>query len=203
MAEISGVSRQTVNALLARLRGRIAGLAEAESPFAAGEIEIDESYFASGAAGRTPYGAKRVRGERGRGVYGKTKVVGMLKWGDKVYTQVVRNCSAPEPVPIIRKPAPDESAIYSDEWKAYDGLVNAGYRHRYRVKHSDDVFANGRACVNGMENFWGVAKTGLARLRGIRPDKFYLHLKETEFRLNHRRDDLYSLLLREFRKSPP
>jgi transposase-like protein len=47
-----------------------------------------------------------------------------------------------------------------------------------------------------------VAKTRLARFRGIRPDKFYLRLKETEFRFNHRRDDLYSLLLREFRKSP-
>jgi transposase-like protein len=53
-----------------------------------------------------------------------------------------------------------------------------------------------------MENFWGVAKTRPARLRGIRPDKFYPHLKETEFRFNHRRDDLYALLLREFRKSP-
>jgi hypothetical protein len=26
--------------------------------------------------------------------------------------------------------------------------------------------------------------------------------KETEFRFNHRRDDFYSLLIREFRKSP-
>jgi transposase-like protein len=70
------------------------------------------------------------------------------------------------------------------------------------VKHSDDVFANGRAHVSGIENFWGVAKTRLSRFRGIRTDKFYLHLKETEFRFNLRRDDLYALLLREFRKSP-
>jgi transposase len=98
----------------------------------------------------------------------------MLKRGDKVYMQVVRNCSAAELAPIIKKLAPDESTIYSDEWKAYDDLVNAGYRQHYRVKHQDDVFANGRAHVNGMENFWGVAKTRLARFRGIGPDKFYL-----------------------------
>jgi hypothetical protein len=42
----------------------------------------------------------------------------------------------------------------------------------------------------------------MSRGTAIRPDKFYLHLKETELRFNHRRDDLYSLLLREFRKSP-
>jgi transposase len=147
MAEIGGAGRPTANALLARLRGRIAGLAEAESPFTAGEIEIDESYFASGAAGRTPDGAKRVRGKRGRGAYGKTKVFGMLKRGDKACTQVVRNCSAAELAPIIKKPAPDGSTICSDEWKAHDGLVNAGCRHHYRVKRSDDVSANPSGAV--------------------------------------------------------
>jgi transposase-like protein len=40
----------------------------------------------------------------------------------------VNNCSAGELVPIIKKLAPSDSTIYSDEWKAYDGLVNAGYK---------------------------------------------------------------------------
>jgi transposase len=34
-------------------------------------------------------------------------------------------------------------------------------------KHSDDVFANGRAHVNGIENFWGVAKSRLLKLPGM------------------------------------
>ena len=34
-----------------------------------GEVEVDESYF----------GARRVRGKRGRGARGKTPVVGLLK----------------------------------------------------------------------------------------------------------------------------
>ncbi len=48
-----------------------------------GIIEIDESYF----------GAKRVKGKRGRGASGKIKVFGLLKRGDKIYTQIVDNCS--------------------------------------------------------------------------------------------------------------
>lgn len=40
-------------------------LAEKESYFAVGEREVDESYF----------GAKRVRGKRGRGAGGKMKVL--------------------------------------------------------------------------------------------------------------------------------
>ena len=80
-------------------------LTEEESYFEAGEIEVDESYF----------GAKRVRGKRGRGAGGKTKVFGMKKRGDKVYTQIVSNCLAGELVPIIKKLAPSDSTIYSDE----------------------------------------------------------------------------------------
>ncbi|MDQ4122761.1 MAG: IS1595 family transposase, partial [Acidobacteriota bacterium] len=32
--------------------------------------------------------------------------------------------------------------------------------------------------------------------------KFLLHLKECEFRFNHRRDDLYQVLLRTLRNHP-
>ena len=91
-------------------------LAEEEAYFEAREIEVDESYF----------GAKRVRGKRGRGARGKTKVFGMKKHGDKVYTQIVNNCSAGELVPIIKQFASSDSTIYSDEWKAYDVHCKCG-----------------------------------------------------------------------------
>ena len=148
IAKITGLSRQTINSILSRIRTRVAYLAEQESCFTAGEIEIDESYF----------GARRTKGKRGRGACGKTKVFGMKKRADKVYTQVVKNCSASELVPIIKKLAPEDSTIYSDEWKAYDGLANAGYKRHFRVKHSSGAFANGRAHVNGAENFRGGCK---------------------------------------------
>jgi transposase len=192
ISNIAKINRNTANRILQLLRARIAEFAEEESCFSAGEIEVDESYF----------GARRVRGKRGRGAAGKTKVFGMKKREDKVYTQIVANCSAAELVPIIKKLAPDDSTIYSDEWKAYDGLVNEGYRKHYRVKHSADVFANGRAHVNGIENFWGVAKSRLVKLRGIQKEKFYLHLKETEWRFNHRHENIYKLLLNRLRKNP-
>jgi transposase len=192
IAVIAGVSRQTANALLRRIRARIAGLAERESCFREGEIEIDESYF----------GARRVRGKRGRGAAGKTIVFGMKKRGDRVYTQVVKNCSAATLVPIIKGLVPGDATVCSDEWKAYDGLVNAGYKRHYRVRHSGNVFANGRVHVNGIENFWGIAKTRLARFRGIHKSTFHLHLKETEWRFNHRHENLYLVLLKEFRVTP-
>ena len=192
ISKLMRIERKTINRIIQLIRERIVELAEKESCFSTGEIEVDESYF----------GAKRVRGKRGRGAGGKTKVFGMKKRGDKVYTQVVNNCSAAELVPIIKKLAPSDSTIYSDEWKAYDGLVNAGYKKHYRVTHSNDVFANGRAHVNGIENFWGIAKNRMVKMRGIKREKFNLHLKETEWRFNHRNDNIYKLLLSVLRKNP-
>jgi transposase-like protein len=189
---LTGLNKNTVLRVLALARARIASAAEGESVFSSGEVEVDESYF----------GPRRVRGRRGRGAGGKTIVFGMKKRDGKVFTQVVRNCSAATLVPIIKGAVPDGSVIYSDEWKAYDGLVSVGYKRHYRVRHSGDVFANGRAHVNGIENFWGIAKTRLARLRGVRPAAFYLHLKETEWRFNHRHENLYLLLLKMFRDNP-
>ena len=51
--------------ILKQLRIRISEECEKEGLFKEGEIEMDESYF----------GARRVRGKKGRGAYGKTIVV--------------------------------------------------------------------------------------------------------------------------------
>jgi len=192
IALLSEININTINKILLMVRERIAFLAEQESLFSSGEIEIDESFF----------GARRVRGKRGRGAAGKTIVFGMKKRNGNVYTQIVRNCSSRELLPIIKEHATCNSIIYSDEWKAYDGLVNFGYKKHYRVTHSKDVFANGRAHVNGIENFWGIAKSRLSKFRGMSKNTFYFHLKETEWRFNHRQENIYMLLLKELRKNP-
>ena len=64
----------------------MAEMCEKESPFEKGEIEIDESYF----------GARGVRGKKGRGSYGKIIVFGLKKRKGNVYTQVIKNGSKTE-----------------------------------------------------------------------------------------------------------
>lgn len=78
----------------------------------------------------------------------------MLKRDGKVYTQIVKNCSVNELMPILSEFSdPDESVIYSDCWKVYHGLVDYGAKAHYRVKHSINEFANGKNHINGIENF--------------------------------------------------
>ena len=192
IAKLVGVSRPTINRILKAVRQRIAEFCELESPFESGEIEIDESYF----------GARRVRGVRGRGAHGKHIVFGLIKRGGKVYTQVVRNCSATELMPIIREKVCEESVVYTDGFKTYDGLVDMGYKKHHRIKHGHNEFAQGTNHINGIENFWAIAKTRLIKFRGIHKSTFYLHIKECEFRFNYRNHNLYKLLLNISRNNP-
>ena len=51
-----------------------------------------------------------------------------------------------------------ESIVCTDGFSSHDGLVDRGYRRRYRVNHGADEFverANRRNHVNGIESSWG------------------------------------------------
>ena len=190
-AGLSGLSVQATQRLYDKFRCRILEWTVEEARLFAGEVEVDESYF----------GARRVRGRRGRGAGGKTPVIGLLKRGGKVFTEIVGNCSKQELMPIIRGQVLSDSTVYTDGWKSCDGLVLGGYKH-HRIHHQQNQFARGRNHVNGIESFWSFTKLRLAKLRGIRPNSFILHLKESEWRFNHRHDCLYSLLLKNLRLFP-
>ncbi|WP_145078545.1 helix-turn-helix domain-containing protein [Poriferisphaera corsica] len=49
--------------------------------------------------------------------------------------------------------------------------------------------------ANSLESFWDRARARFARLRGVRDDSFYLCLKESEYRHNHRGEDLCEVIL--------
>lgn len=190
-AVLTGLSLRSVNSIYLKLRRRIAAWCEAQSPFA-GEVEVDESYF----------GPRRVRGKRGRGASGKTIVFGIFQRNGYVYTQIVPNCRRKTLRQAILGRIGLESIIHSDGWSGYDGLVDMGYQKHLRVNHEAHQFAVRKNHVNGIESFWSFAKRRLAKFNGIPAHTFFLHLKETEFRFNHRRDNLYRDLLYRLRKEP-
>ena len=191
IAQVAGLNRNTVNRLLQGIRERIAFACEAESPVA-GEVEVDESYF----------GARRVKGIRGRGARGKTIVFGLFKRHGRVYTEIVPDCSRATLQDIIRGRVDPGSVIHSDGWRGYNGLVDLGYQKHYRVQHGENEFANDHSHINGIESFWAYAKTRLVRFRGMQKHTFYFHLKECEFRFNHRHEDLPKRVLKMCRDFP-
>ena len=147
------------------------------------------------------FGARRVKGRRGRGAYGKTVVFGIFERHGQVYTEIVPDCSKPTLQGIIRGRVDLRAVINSDGWGGYDGLVDLGYGH-FRVDHSSDEFTKGAVHINGIEGFWGLAKVRLAKFKGLPRHTFHLHLKETEWRYNNRHADKYQTLLKYLRQNP-
>lgn len=188
-AEICNLNRKTINRIYNKIREYLLELPKEEK--ISGEIELDESYF----------GAKRIRGKRGRGAAGKTPVFGVLKRDGNVYVEIVRNCTRESLMPIIQGKILEGSTIYNDGWKAYDGLILNGYDH-YRIFHAQNEFARGKNHVNGIESFWSFAKRRLAKFNGLTDNNFFLHLKESEFRFNNRHLNIYKLLLNLLRHNP-
>jgi transposase-like protein len=148
-AGLVNVNRNTINSYYYDIRIKIFKRTLEESKQKIGVFELDESFF----------GAKRIRGKRGRGATGKTPVFGLLKRGGKVFVTVVPNCSREFLMPVIQEKILAGSTIHTDGWRAYDGFVLNGYDH-YRVFHDDNEFARGKSHVNGIENFWSYAKRG-------------------------------------------
>ena len=193
IATLSGISRNSINRYVMEIRHRIYDFCNSESLFITlGDVELDESYF----------GARRVRGKRGRGAYGKTIVFGLLKRGGKVYTEIVPDCKSKTLQDIVRGKVSAESIIHTDGWRGYDGLVDIGYDKHFRVNHGNNEFANKQTHINGIESFWSFAKTRLVKFHGISKSTFNLHLKECEFRFNYRNDNLYAIILKLVRNNP-
>ena len=105
---------------------------------------------------------------------------------DVAVTEIVPDVTALTLQGIIRGRVALDSVIYSDGWRSYDGLVDVGYDKHLRVNHSHNQFADGANHINGIESFWSFAKRRLQKFNGIARQTFYLHLKECEFRFNHR-----------------
>ena len=143
-----------------------------------------------------------MKGKAGRGAGRKTPVFGIFKRNGKVYTELVPDCSKAVLQRAIRGKVSLGSVIHSDGWRGYDGLVDVGYSKHFRVNHGKNEFVRGTHHVNGIESFRSYAKSRLHQFHGIAPEKFYLHLKECEYRFNLRKNNVYAELLKLLRKYP-
>lgn len=190
-AELTGISVRSINPIFLKIRKRIVQECEKQSPFQ-GVIELDESYF----------GPRRIRGKRGRGAGGKTIVFGIFKRDDKVYTEIIPDATKASLIKVIRGHVSIDSVIHTDGWRGYNSLVDVGYSKHFRVYHGENEFAAGNHHINGIESFWSYAKRRLVKFNGVSQQTFFLHLKETEFRFNHRSKNLYKVMLKMLRNNP-
>jgi len=191
-AVLTGLSRITVNRYFMAIRKSICENSVREK-ILSGSVELDESYF----------GARRIKGKRGRGAGGKTIVFGLLHRGGNVYTSIVPDAKKDSLLPIVENLVNKKrTTIYTDSWRSYNSLSAMGYKHR-KVNHGANEFATSKKChVNSIESYWAYSKRRLAKFCGV--GKYLsLHLSECEFRFNNRTwHGMYKALLKMFVKFP-
>jgi transposase len=75
-----------------------------------------------------------------------------------------------------------------------------GFKH-FRVNHQECFATSRRQHTDGIENFWGYAKTKLKSCYGVSREHFDLYLKEMEFRFTNRESaNLAALIKKTVRK---
>lgn len=161
-----------------------ASMAELEKLRLKGEVELDE----------TMYGGHR-KGKRGWGATGKHLVFGMYQRNGQVLAMPVPNRETETLLPCVLKHTKPGSLYYSDDWHAYTYLSIKG-NHVVVLKDNGRPKAKGRDHINGIEGFWSFSKNWLYQYRGIPQHHFALYLKETEFRFNHRQQNLFHLMVK-------
>jgi transposase len=186
-ARLMRINRNTVNRYYRLLRQAIARFQDQEVARLAAETEPTRNHSQGKEALACP-------------VKSGTPVYGFLGREGKVYTQVVLEIS-PQTLRSFAKQRPRDTRLaLADGCKRYDGFIFDRYEH-IRIAHGNESAKDGQRPSNGIESFWSYYKNRLSKYCGINPRHFHLHLKECEFRFNHRTQSIEPMLFELFQKS--
>ena len=182
-----GVTQKTAWFMLHRIR-----LAMQDGDFTgmSGTVEADETYI--GGKARNMHKSKRQAVIKGRGVAGKTAVMGMLERGDrteakasKVKAKVVDSTSIPVLSGEIQQNVAPGSNVYTDEHGGYTG-IGPNYIHEV-INHAQE-YVRGKVHTNGIENFWSLLKRAIkGTYVSVEPFHLFRYLDEETFRFNTRK----------------
>ena len=170
-----------------------AAMASDEGELLQGIIEADETYL----GGKPRH--KDQNNKRGRGASGKTSVVGAVQRKGDVKATVTDDTKGATVLGFIEQSVePEESALITDEYKAYTKAYKL-MPHRV-VNHGEGfVDADGKTLhTNTIEGFWSLLKRAWygshhKYTKGWSP----LFVTESVWKYNHRKDDnIFEGLLR-------
>lgn len=189
-AKIAGVNRNTVNRYFTGIREKIMQYCVDEYNQLTTDIQAAELHFE----------AKTVLRKKLKQALEERPILGLLKHRKKVFITVLEEFSHESLLIRLRDSLHDFSSCRSTtETSAKLSLNDCDqYRVCYAIPQSEGEGVGND--VKGIEHFLTFAKKRLAKFNGCSSDSFLLHLKECEFRYNHRDEDLFKLIKKIFQK---
>ncbi|NML36473.1 HTH domain-containing protein [Chitinophaga sp. G-6-1-13] len=199
IADISGVSRVTINSYLKKLRNQIARFCEAQHPAPVPVVAYDNRLVET----QTDHDGDTlvaVKPEVDRIV--KPVIFGICRIADRLHTEILPDVSRPMIHAATRGRSVLETLDTTERLRRFNGVVDLGQYRLYRLGSSTTDTVNGGPLMDEVDAFWGLTKHRLAKFKGLNRNTAYLHLKECEYRFNHRNEDLYSVLLELLKNFP-
>lgn len=181
-----GVTQKTAWFMLHRIRLAMQG---DDGGKLGGTVEVDETYI--GGAARKMNAKRRKSAKAGRAIYGPSStpraiVLGMLERGGRVRLRHVKAQDRTTLLGHVVKNVKRGTEVHTDEFRAYDGLVEPNYRHQV-INHTEK-YVEGTVHTNGIENFWSLLKRGIrGTYVSVEPFHLFRYLDEQAFRFNGRK----------------
>lgn len=193
IADLMHWNCNTANLWINLIRQRILTLVEQEKLANATNVQLDETYFTRTKEYFPKYGWP----------HEEICVFGCIDDTGIVYATIMPKPQLIYVLPIIQTCCESGETIYTDSAALYKELYKLGYKH-CSVNHRDLEFSRheNNECIttNRIEVFWGWLKTRLGKFRGVKWDNLEVYIAESVWRYNHKKDDIYKLLLGEFRR---
>lgn len=176
IAEISGISRVTINNYFKLIRNRVASYCEENKPFivnAEGVLSLDENDNSEEYA----YYAFSITNEKVQTQW--------LKYVDAECLQQFKSLKSGNTVSkeLLEKFGNFQAIADCTSWSLY--LAD---------KQCPDPLAHA-VFLSDMNHFWQHTKGRLLKFRGMSKKTLYLHIKECEFRYNFRNEDLFPVIM--------
>ena len=187
IANISGVSRVTINSYLKKLRQQIARYCETLHPVPAPIPSLEPRQVLS-AVDNDGETLVAVKTEVEKVV--KPVIFGICRTGEKVHTEILPDVTRSMIHAATRGRSVLETQHSSERLRKFNGVVDLGQYCLYRLGQSSDSHQ-----MDDVDAFWGLTKHRLAKFKGLNRNTAYLHLKECEYRFNYRNDDLFNALI--------
>jgi transposase len=192
IANISGISRITVNAYLKLIRTHIAKYCEEKNPV----------HYNNGTFAFLPLQISGTNSQQKNGSVIKKSFYGIFKQDDIIYTDKLNIDSSWLYDWLKGKIEADQVLIEKYRLDLYNGIVDFNTLKLFRINNAYSGFTKGRSQIDEIDLFWGMLKSRLVKFRGLNGSTLYLHVKETEFRYNYRNEDLFELLVNIIHKRP-
>jgi transposase len=190
IANISGISRITVNAYLKLIRSQIAEYCEEQFPYPSSPRKNGVS---SKMATSNREGSIQV---------GENHFYGILRFEQSIHTRWINTVDNQWMNNWLKgKIKVETETLDKLGVSRFEAIADFSRTKLYRVNSVSETLRV-KPKIDEIDLFWGRLKSRIAKFRGLNCNTTFLHIKESEFRYNHRNEDLFALIHSLIQKRP-